>query len=110
MSDFFNSEIVKEIMNELADMQEKLAGQVFVLPFMNQDEKREHLKLMRNFLEKQKLLFFRMSLSDDPDAQETKERILESAKMFGLVEGQGANEFFELMEKSIDKLEKSLDV
>jgi hypothetical protein len=27
---------------------------------------------MKDFLEKQKLLFFRMSLSDDPEAKESK--------------------------------------
>lgn len=108
MSEFFSSEMVKGIMKELAEMQEELVSQVFIIPFMEEDEKKEHLELMKNFLEKQKLLFFRMSLSNDPEAQETKNLILQSAKKLGLRDGQSVDEFFELMEQSIENLEKSL--
>lgn len=109
MSEFFDSEMVREVMNELEEMQCKLFTQIFDIPYASNEEKKEYLQLMRNFLEKQKLLLFRMSLSDDPEAQATKTKVLESAKLFGLKEEQSMDEFFELLESPIKKLEKTLD-
>ena len=109
MSDFFSSSVVKQSMKELGELQEELATQIFLIPFFSKEEKRAHLDLMKVFLEKQKNLFFRMSLSDDPEALQTKNQILKSAKMLGLKEGQGINEFFELLENTIIGLDNQLN-
>ena len=109
MSEFFDSEMVRETMNELEEMQYKLLMQIFDIPYASNEEKKEYLHLMRAFLEKQKVLLFRMSLSDDPEAQATKNKVLESAKLFGLKEDQGMDEFFKLLENPIKELEKSLE-
>jgi hypothetical protein len=96
-------------MKELGELQEELASQIFLIPFFNKEEKRAHLDLMKEFLEKQKNLLFRMSLSDDPEAVETKKQILQSAKMLGLKDGQGINEFFDLLESTIDTLDRQIN-
>jgi len=108
VSNFFSSSVVKQSMKELGELQEELATQILLIPFFSKEEKRAHLDLMKVFLEKQKNLFFRMSLSDDPEALETKNQILESAKMLGLKEGQGINEFFELLETTITRLDEQI--
>ena len=82
MSGFFDSEQVRESLFELDDLQEKILVQLIKLPFSTKIEKKEHLDMMREFLEKQKLFIFRMSLSDDPEAVEMKEKIIESAELF----------------------------
>jgi uncharacterized protein (DUF1778 family) len=110
VSEFFNSEIVRQTMMELEEMQKELLLHIFDVPYYNIDKKKEYIKLMRNFLEKQKVLLFRMSLSDDPEAQTTKEKILESARLFGLKEDQGLNDFFQMLENPIKELEKSLNM
>lgn len=110
MGNFFNSEIVKNTMRELAEIQEELIQQVFYVPFMSKEQKREHLVLMKEFLEKQKILFFRMSLSDDPEAQEVKEQIIQNAKLFGVVKDVRPDELFTELEKTIEGLAKILDV
>ena len=110
MSRFFDSEQVRESLKELDELQEKLFTQIMKIPFSDTDGKREHLETMKEFLEKQKVFIFRMSLSDDPEAIEMKERILDSAKMFGLKPGDSINTFFNRMEESIEKLEKTLDI
>jgi len=110
MSGFFDSEMVRESILELDKMQERLIYDVFQLPYYSNEEKKEHLKLMRTFLEKQKIFIFRISLSDDPDAIEMKEKIVESAKLFGLKENETIDVFFDKMEKSLKRIEKTLDV
>lgn len=109
MSRFFDSEMVRESINELDGMQKELFDQVLNLSFYDKEGKKEHLELMKNFLEKQKLFIFRLSLSDDPEAITMKERILDSAKLFGLKEGQGIESFFDMMQSQIEYLEKTLD-
>lgn len=109
MSRFFDSEIVRKSMIELEELQQKIFSDLFYLPFFDKDQKKEHLDIMREFLEKQKNLVFRISLSDDPEAVEMKEKIIESAKMFGFSGSQSIDSFFQKMEESIDGLEKTLD-
>ena len=109
MSGFFDSEVVRESLFELDEMQEKIFDDMLRLPFFSKEEKREHLELMKQFLEKQKLFIFRLSLSDDPKAIELKDKIMESAKMFGLNQGESLNVFFDNMENIIKNLESTLD-
>ena len=65
--------------------------------------------MLKQFVEKQKVFIFRLSLSDDPEAIELRQKILDSAKMFGLQKEDNINTFFEKMEESLKKLEQSLD-
>jgi hypothetical protein len=109
MSGFFDSEQVRESLFELDDLQEKLFNQLYDLPSSTKEKKKEHLDTMREFLEKQKLFIFRMTLSDDPEAVKMKQKIIESAKLFGFEPGDSLPSFFERLGESIDKLEKSLD-
>jgi hypothetical protein len=109
MSKFFDSDIVKENLNELSDLQEKIATQIFEIPFLDVEKRKEHLQLMKEFLEKQKLMFVRLSLSDDPEAIETKNNMMRSAKILGLRDDQNINDLFDILQKTIDKLEIKLN-
>ena len=109
MSKFFESEVVRDTVIELENMQRQLAKDLYNIASYSPEEKREHLKLLKAFLEKQKLFFFRVSLSDDPDALMIKEKVLEAAKMFGYSELDGMDKFFEKLDETIQDLENSLD-
>ena len=74
-------------------------------PFMNTEEKKEQVELMRTFLEKQKNLYFRLSLSDDPEALQMKQRIQDAAQLLGF-EGNDVNELFEEMENTLSRLDR----
>ena len=73
------------------------------------DEGMEQLRVMRSILEKQKNFMFRLKLSDDPQALEMKNAILDSAKMLGMRDDQDIEEFFVDLEQTLDRLEKGLD-
>lgn len=109
MSGFFQSEIVREAIKEMEELQQKIIEETFKAPMMNREEKREHVELMRTFLEKQKNLYFRLSLSDDPEALEMKERIQDAAKFLGF-DGNNVNELFAEMENTLDRLDKIADM
>ena len=109
MSGFFQSEIVREAIKEMEELQQQIMEDTFKAPMMSSEEKRDHVELMRTFLEKQKNLYFRLSLSDDPEALEMKQRIQDAAVFLGF-EGDNINELFSEMENTLDRLDKIADI
>jgi hypothetical protein len=109
VSGFFQSEIVRESIKEMEELQQKIIQDTFKAPLMSKEEKKEHVELMRTFLEKQKNLYFRLSLSDDPEALEMKERIQDAAKFLGF-DGNNVNELFTEMENTLTRLDKIADM
>jgi hypothetical protein len=105
VSGFFQSEIVREAIKEMEELQQQIIQDTFKAPLMNREERKEHVELMRTFLEKQKNLYFRLSLSDDPEALEMKERIQEAAEFLGF-NGNNVNELFSEMENTLERLDK----
>ena len=80
------------------------------LPMMKPEQKKEHLRTLKSFLEKQKLFFFRISLSNDKDALEMKDRLMEATKMFGVNdEMNNMDAFFAKLDDTIKDLEESID-
>ena len=106
---FFDSDQVRDTVMELEELQQELTMDLMNLGSYTVEERRDHLKRLKTFLEKQKIFFFRISLSDDPDALKIKEKVVEAAKMFGYSEIDGMEKFFEQLDHTIQKLEKSLD-
>jgi hypothetical protein len=109
VSGFFQSEIVREAIKEMEELQQQIIQDTFKAPIMSKEEKKEHVELMRTFLEKQKNLYFRLSLSDDPEALEMKERIQDAAKFLGF-DGNNVNELFAEMENTLSRLDKIADM
>ena len=67
MNRFFDSEVVRESVMELEELQAELTMDLMHLAEYNLQERKDHLNRLKTFLEKQKIFFFRISLSDDPD-------------------------------------------
>ncbi len=108
MSSFFQSEQVRETIMELEQLQIRLGQEIPNVSSFTEQQKKDHIELLRTFLEKQKLFFFRISLSDDPEALEIKNRVLEAAKMFGFNEMDGMDKFFQQLDHTIKNLESTL--
>ena len=109
MTEFFRSAQVRAALAELAEIQDDLAHTMSNPRILNDDEKKDYVKKLKLFLEKQKLFFFRVSLSDDPEAIQVKDHILETAKMFGFNEMTGMDKFFQQLDETIKKVEEGLD-
>jgi len=103
---FFDSEVVAAAMVELADMQEELLVKMFTSPMETKETRVAYINLMKEFLEKQKLFFFRLTLSDDEEAKEVKELIIKQAKILGIIEEDNTEDLFKSLEKTITELAK----
>ena len=106
---FFDSEIIQQEMQEIADMQDKIYENVFAFPNMDDDKKLEHLKLLKNLIEKQKILYTRLSLSNDPQAKQMKENIIKSANMMGIPSEMDLSFLFSKMTEMIELMEEKLN-
>ena len=106
---FFNSDIVRAEMSEISILQEDIYRNIFTFPTMNTEEKKFHISLLEKLLSKQKILYTRLSLSDDPEAIEMKEKIVESAAMMGMPPNVDMNIIFNNMMRLIDTMKEQLD-
>jgi len=106
---FFESDIVRKEMTDIQDLQEEVYGSVFNFPQMDNESKAEHIELLMELLEKQKVLYARMSLSNDPAAKKMKENIQESAVMMGMPRDVDMATVFTNMEKMIGVMKQQVD-
>ena len=98
---FFDSEIVRSEMGEIADLQEDVYANFMKFPYMNNADRTFHIDQLSKLIDKQKIVYARLSLSDDPDAKEMKEKIMESAKSMGLPADVDVAKMFDQMSEVI---------
>lgn len=105
---FFDSEIVKQELEDINSLQKELGKEIFRFPSMNKVEKENHIKVLSDLLNKQQLLYTRLSLSDDPSAIEMKNQILESSKLLGFGNSD-INSIFRTIKMTIANLMSGVD-
>ena len=106
---FFQSDVVRAEMVEISELQEEIYGNVFKFPSMKKEEQRRHVDILEKLIEKQQIMYTRLSLSDDPEAKKMKEQILESAAMMGFPSNVDMGQAFSQMSKMVDVLKKQID-
>ena len=106
---FFNSDIVKNEMLEINSLQQRVYDNVFEYPLMPKDKKLEHIEVLQELLEKQKLLYVRLSLSDDPEAKELKSRIEESIIMMGISNESNVNVVFDNLTRMVESMKNEIN-
>jgi hypothetical protein len=106
---FFDSEVVRSEMVEINELQEEIYKNVFQFPTMKKEEKVEHVEMLERLLEKQRVLYTRLSLSEDPEAKMMKENIVNSAKLMGMPDNMDMNIIFQNMEKMLEVMRYQID-
>ncbi len=106
---FFNSEVVRAELTKIQELQDSVYLNIFTFTAMSKEKKLKHVEMLEELLDKQKILYTRLSLSDDPEAKEMKERILDSAKAMGLPPDVDMNVVFSNMSKMIIVMKDQID-
>ena len=109
MSNFFDSEIVQEELNEINELQQEVYGKMLNVMHLATEEQVEHIDKLKLLLEKQKVMYTRLSLSDDPMAIDMKNNLRKSVTMMGFPEGTDISVLFEGMKATIDNLKQQVD-
>ena len=109
MSDFFESEIIQKELEEINYLQEKIYGSLLSFSSMSREEKLEHVQILTDLLEKQQVMYTRLSLSDDPKAVEMKENLRKSVALMGFPPETDMIMLFDSMNATIEALKKYID-
>ena len=103
---FFDSEIVRSEMVEIHELQEDVYENFMRFPYMNNADRAHHIDQLSKLIDKQKIVYARLGLSDDPDAKEMKENIMQSAASMGLPANVDVGKMFDQMSEVISHMKE----
>ena len=106
---FFDSDVVRAEMAQIQELQEEVYTNVFKYPMMTKEDQRYHVEILERLCEKQKVMYTRLSLSDDPQAKQMKDNIIQGATSMGLPKNVDMNIMFSQMGQMVQKMKDSLD-
>ena len=109
MSAFFDSEIIKDALEDINKLQEDVYGKLVHFHLMNHDEQVDDVSKLTDLLDKQRIMYTRLSLSDDPDAVIMKESLNTTVTMMGYPEGTDIAVLFQNMHATIEALKEFLE-
>jgi len=108
MSAFFESEIIKEELGVINKLQEEVYGKLIHFHMMTHDEQLDHISKLSELLDKQRVMYTRLSLSDDPECKIMKDSLNKTVTMMGYPEGTDVKLLFDNMHTTIDALKDFL--
>ena len=109
MSSFFDSELIQEELKEINELQEFIYKSILTFGMMPREDKLEHIEKMSRLLEKQRIMYTRLSLSDDPQAIEMKENLRKSVALMGFPPETDMGVLFNSMNQTIESLKQFVD-
>jgi hypothetical protein len=109
MSNFFESDIIQDELKEINKLQEEIYGSILTFGVMDRETKINHIEKLQVLLEKQRVMYTRLSLSDDPKAVEMKENLRKSVVLMGFPSETDMQTLFNSMNQTIESLKKYLD-
>ena len=109
MSDFFDSDIVRQELQEINELQMSIYRNAMKFGTFSREDKVEHIEKLTELLERQKVLYTRISLSDDKEAIDLKNHLQKSVELMGFPEGTDMLLLFSGMSNTIENMKSQLD-
>ena len=108
-SKFFQSELVRGDIQEMAALQEFCFRSVTNLALLDKERKLQYFEALRKLLEKQKIFHARLMLSDDPEAKQVAANMKNAVVMLGGDPNLDVRAMFDDLLKKIDAFEEAVD-
>ena len=108
-SNFFQSELVRGDIQEMAALQEFCFRSVTNLALLNKERKLEYFEALRKLLDKQKVFHARLMLSDDPEAKQVADNMKQAVIMLGGNSNLDVREMFDDLLIKIDEFEEHVN-
>jgi hypothetical protein len=108
MSKFFDSEQVRESLDEITELQNIIQNSLLT-DFVDFWQKEEQIENLEELFERQKLMYIRLKLSDDPEAKKMVEKMQMSCKDLGMPKGTTVEQLFDQMQTTMANLRRALD-
>ena len=102
---FFQSEVVQKELTQMQDLYMDINKMGLML---NATQKREQLDKMMRLIELQQTMYMRVSLSDDPDAQQLVDQVKNAASMLGMPPDEVGPQFYDKLKENVRNMMKEL--
>jgi len=109
MSEFFNSDIIKDELMAINRLQESIYNSAFTFDELDREDQLDHIDDLTELLEKQRVMYTRLSLSEDPQAKIMKGELEKSVQLLGFPAGTDISVLFSGMNKTIESLKQKID-
>ena len=109
MSEFFNSDIIKDELMAINRLQESIYNSAFTFDELDRDDQLDHIDDLTELLEKQRVMYTRLSLSEDPQAMKMKSDLEQSVTLLGFPKGTDISVLFSGMTQTIESLKSKID-
>jgi hypothetical protein len=103
MSNFFQSELVRGDIQEMAALQEYCFRCATNLALLDKERKMEYFEALRKLIDKQKIFYTRLSLSEDPEAKSVIENMKNAIVMLG---GDSKLSILDMFDDLLNKITK----
>jgi len=108
-SNLFSSEIVRREAERMHELYNSVTRRIYMFERMTREEKLQMFDDMDELVEKQKILYTRVMLSDDEDSELVKENFRVAAKQMGIPTSTLGPEVFNIAQRAVDSLRETFE-
>lgn len=102
---FFDSTIVQDEIRNIGKLAEMISDNVLLFPSLSDSEKSKRVDSLQDLLNKMRLFYARLTLSDDPEAKTVKEQMNMAAQ---LMQEENLLAAFDKIQYLIDNMKNEL--
>ena len=105
---FFKSELVRGDIQEMIELQQFCFRSAMNFILLDDDRKMDYFEKLELLIEKQKVFYFRIKLSDDPEAVSVLETMKQGVVMLGATPGTPIEEMFDELSERVRQMKDKL--
>ena len=109
MSEFFQSELVRGDIQQMLEMQQFCFRSAMNFVLLEKDDKMKYFNVLAELIEKQKTFYFRVKLSDDPEAKSVLETMKQGIVMLGATPGTTIEDMFDELLEKVEAMKEKLE-
>jgi hypothetical protein len=106
---FFQSELVRGDIQEMVELQQFCFRSAMNFVLLDTERKLEYFNALEKLVEKQKVFYYRIKLSDDPEAKSVCETMKQGVIMLGATPGTPIEQMFDELLDRIHVMRSKLE-
>ena len=106
---FFQSELVRGDIQEMMDLQQFCFRSAMNFVLLDDARKLEYFEKLEELIDKQKTFYFRIKLSDDPEAKSVLETMKQGIIMLGATPGTTVEQMFDELTERVGQMKRQLE-
>ena len=106
---FFQSELVRGDIQEMMELQQFCFRSAMNFVILDDARKLEYFEKLLELIDKQKTFYFRIKLSDDPEAVSVLETMKQGIIMLGATPGTTVEQMFDELTERVELMKRQLE-